>query len=50
MRKFLIGLAVVVVLLIGAVVALPFFIPVDWVKEQAQTQASQATGRQLTIA
>ena len=50
MRKILIGLGVVVVLLIGAVVALPFFIPVDWVKEQAQTQASQATGRQLTIA
>lgn len=50
MRKLLIGLGVVVVLLIGAVVALPFFIPVDWVKEQAQTKASQATGRQLTIA
>ena len=30
-------------------VALPFFIPVDWVKEQAQTQVSEATGRQLSI-
>ncbi|MBT5432668.1 MAG: AsmA family protein [Rhodospirillaceae bacterium] len=50
MRRLLIGLGVIVVLLIVAVVALPFFIPVDWVKEQAQTQAQTATGRQLTIA
>ncbi len=49
MRKILIGLGVVMVLLIAAVVALPFFIPVDWVKEQAETRASQATGRQLSI-
>lgn len=49
MRKILIGLGVIVVLLIAAVVALPFFIPVDWVKEQAQTQVSEATGRQLSI-
>jgi len=49
MRKFLIGLGILVVLLIAVVVALPFFIPVDWVKEQAENQARENTGRELSI-
>lgn len=49
MKKFLIGLAVVVVLLIAAVVAIPFFVPVETFKQQAIAGVKSATGRDLKI-
>lgn len=50
MKKILIGLLVLVVLIIGAAVIAPFFIPLDTIKEQITTRAEDATGRKLTIA
>src|SRR5262249_50574391 len=49
MKKLLIGLAVVIVLLVGAVVAAPFLIPVDTVKAKLVEQVKSATGRDLRI-
>ena len=50
MKKILIGILVLVVLIVGAAVIVPFFIPLDAVKEQITTRAEAATGRKLTIA
>jgi len=50
MRKVLIALGAIVLLVIIAAVAAPFFIPLDWVKQQAAERVEAATGRQLTIA
>ncbi|HUN52763.1 MAG TPA: AsmA family protein [Candidatus Sulfotelmatobacter sp.] len=50
MKKFLIGLAVVIVLLLVAAVAVPFFIPLDTYKQQIVAQVKNATGRDLAIA
>jgi AsmA protein len=50
MKKVLIGILVLVVLIIGAAVIAPFFIPLDTIKEQITTRAEDATGRKLTIA
>ena len=50
MKKILIGLAVVILLLIVAAVAIPFFIPVETYKQQIIAQAKSATGRDLVIA
>lgn len=49
MRKLLIGIAVVIVLLVAAALAAPFFIPVDTYKGQLVAAVKQATGRDLTI-
>jgi AsmA protein len=49
MKKVLIALGVILVLLVGAVVALPFFIPVDTIKEEVVAAARDATGRELSI-
>ena len=49
MKKLLIGIAVIVVLLVAAALAAPFFIPVDTYKGQLIAAVKQATGRDLTI-
>ncbi|MFT5180484.1 MAG: AsmA protein, partial [Alphaproteobacteria bacterium] len=50
MKKILIGILALVVLVVAAAVIVPFFIPLDAVKEQITTRAEEATGRKLTIA
>jgi AsmA protein len=50
MKKLLIGILVLVVIVIAAAVVLPFFIPLDTIKEQITTRAEDATGRKLIIA
>ena len=50
MKKLLIGVLVLVVVVIAAAVIVPFFIPLDAIKEQITTRAEDATGRKLTIA
>ena len=49
MKKLLIGLAVIVVLVLAALVAVPYFIPVDTYKQQIAKAAREATGRDLAI-
>lgn len=49
MRKILIGVGVVVVLLIVAVVAIPFLVPVETIKNQVVASVKDATGRDLAI-
>ena len=49
MKKVLIALGVILVLLVGAIVALPFLIPVDTIKEQVVAATRDATGRELAI-
>jgi len=49
MKKVLIGLAAVVVLAVVALLAAPFFIPVEAYKSQIAQAAKDATGRDLTI-
>lgn len=49
LKKLLIGFAGLIVILVIAVVAIPFLIPVDTIRNQVQAQVEQATGRTLTI-
>lgn len=49
MKKLLAGILVIVVLLVAAVVALPFLIPVDTFRDQAIATVKESTGRDLTI-
>lgn len=49
MKKLLIGVLIVVVVLIAAVVALPFIVPMETVKKELITAANDATGRTLAI-
>jgi AsmA protein len=49
MKKVLIGIGVLVVLIIAAVVAIPFFVPVDTIKDEIVAQTEKATGRKLSI-
>jgi len=49
MKKMLIALAAVVVLVVVALLAVPFFIPVETYKAQIMQAAREATGRELTI-
>jgi AsmA protein len=49
MKKVLIILLVLVVVVIGGLVAAPFLIPVDTLKQQLQAQVERATGRALRI-
>src|SRR5947209_2270827 len=48
-RKILIGLGIVVALLIVIVAAVPFFIDANQFKPKAESEASAALGRQVTI-
>lgn len=50
MKKFLIGLAVLLVLLIVVALAVPFLIPADTYKQQLVKAVGDQTGRELTIA
>jgi AsmA protein len=49
MKKLLIGVAVVIVLVIAAVVAAPFFIPVDTYKNELVAAVKRSTGRDFAI-
>lgn len=49
MKKLAIGLALVVVLLVGALFALPSLVPVEEIKAQITAGAKDATGRELAI-
>ena len=49
MKKLLIGLGVVVALLVVAVIALPFLVPVSVVRERIVSGVRDATGRELKI-
>lgn len=49
MKKAIIALIVILVLLVGAVVALPFLIPTDRIKQELIAATRDATGRELTI-
>ncbi|HKW55519.1 MAG TPA: AsmA family protein [Stellaceae bacterium] len=48
-KRLLIGIAVVVVLLIAAVIAVPFLIPVDTYKSKLVAAVKDSTGRDLRI-
>jgi AsmA protein len=50
MKKILIGVGIVIVVLIAAIIAIPFFVPVETLRAQAVEQVEKATGRKLTIA
>ena len=49
MKKFLLILLALVVVLIAAVVAVPFLLPMDTYKQQIEAQVERATGRKLAI-
>ncbi|MBF0324870.1 MAG: AsmA family protein [Alphaproteobacteria bacterium] len=49
MKKLLIALGVLVVLVIGALVALPMFVPAEKIKDELIAQVKTATGRDLSI-
>ncbi len=49
MRKFLIGIAVVVVVLVGAAIAVPFLVPVEQYKGRIEAEVTQRTGRAFHI-
>ena len=44
MRKFLIGIAVVVVVLVGAAIAVPFLVPVEQYKGRIEAEVTRRTG------
>jgi AsmA protein len=49
MKKLVIGIAVVVVLLVAAAIAVPFFIPTDTYKSKLIAAVKDSTGRDLRI-
>ncbi|WP_192499336.1 AsmA family protein [Skermanella pratensis] len=49
MRKFLIGLALVAVVLVAVVVAVPFLVPVEQYKGRIEAEVAQRTGREFRI-
>ncbi len=49
MKKILIGIAVVLVVIVGAALVAPQFVPLDTVKDQITAQVKAATGRDLSI-
>ncbi|MDO8608388.1 MAG: AsmA family protein [Phaeospirillum sp.] len=49
MKKILIGLAVLVVVLVGALIALPSLVPADRIKDEVVAGVKSATGRDLSI-
>src|SRR3954454_6366786 len=49
MRKFLIGIAVVVAVLIGAAIAVPFLVPVEQYKGRIEAEVTKRTGRAFHI-
>lgn len=49
MRKLLIGLALVAVVLVAVVVAVPFLVPVEQYKGRIEAEVTQRTGREFRI-
>jgi hypothetical protein len=49
MKKLLIAAGILVVLVVGALVALPMFVPVERIKDELVAQVRNATGRDLSI-
>ncbi len=49
MKKILAGLAIVIVVLIGAILVLPSLIPTDAIKDRLVAEVGKATGRQLRL-
>jgi AsmA protein len=49
MRKILIGLAAIVILIVGALFALPMFIPSETVRAELIARLEEATGREVRI-
>src|SRR5690242_9200277 len=49
MRKFLIGIAVVIVVLIGTAIAVPFLVPVEQYKGRIEAEVTKRTGRAFHI-
>lgn len=49
MKKLLIGAGILVLLLVAAVIAIPFIVPVDTMKAELVTKVKEATGRDLRI-
>ena len=49
MKKFLLILLALVVVLIAAVVAVPFLLPMETYKQQIEAQVERTTGRALKI-
>ncbi|WP_293960746.1 AsmA family protein [Sneathiella sp.] len=49
MKKALIAIAILLVLIIGVVVALPFLVPTDRIKQELILATQEATGRNLAI-
>ena len=50
MKKTLIGIGIVLVVLVAAVLVVPWFIPMETYKQQITAQVRAATGRDLSIA
>ena len=50
MKKLVLIVLGVVVVLVGAALALPFVVPTDTYRQQLEAQVERATGRALTIA
>jgi AsmA protein len=50
MKKFLLIALGLIVVLIGAAIAIPFVVPTETYKQQIEAQIERATGRELTIA
>ena len=49
MKKIVISIAVILVVIIGAAVAVPFFVPADMYVQKLSDAVREATGRDLTI-
>ncbi|WP_293947483.1 AsmA family protein [Sneathiella sp.] len=49
MKKAIIALIVILILIVGAVVALPFIVPTDRIKQELISATNEATGRELAI-
>lgn len=49
MKKFLLILGILVVLVVGAVIAVPYLVPTETIKSQVTAQVESATGRKLAI-
>ena len=49
MRKVLIGIAAVLVIIVVAIIAIPFFVPLDAIRDRIIAEVKTATGRDLSI-
>ncbi len=49
MKKFFLLLAILVILVVGAIVAVPFLVPTETIKSELTAQVESATGRKLTV-